>query len=380
MFGSKRGMLVSLVSLLLLGSSAFADGGISIDKGGKKPAPGEPFGRIKVSRVLVMPEASGHSDWVTAIKNAQHSIRMMMFHITDRDVIDALIARANDPIDMRVIVDNKVTGGYKKAFDEMAKAGVKIRPGSSAFSITHGKSMVVDNKSAWITAINMTNTAQTSRDFGIVTPDKSIIVEMNKVFEADWLNADSDGNTTPSLTDNNLAWSPNNSLDQLTKLIDSATDTLDAEVENITSDDIINHFNSAVARGVEVRLIIPECSYGNADNNYQAVAKLKGVKVHVEPDGHSMAQPYMHSKMMVIDTKRVYVGSINYSFNSTLHARELGVIFLDEGTGSTLSSEFQTDWNRSQNPSKNPDCGGSTGSGGSSRKGAANYHALPVAS
>ncbi len=216
--------------------------------------------------------------------------------------------------------------------------------------------MVVDGEKAFITAINMTNTATNTRDFGIVTPDANIITEMNSVFEADWVNAENGKDDTPALSDGNLAWSPNNSLDRLTTLVDSATKTLDIEVENLTSDDIVNAFNRAAARGVNVRLVVPECSLGSPLLNYPAIGKLKGVNVHVEHDGRSIDQPYMHSKMMVADGKRVYVGSINYSYNSLLRARELGVIFLDEKTGDTLDTEFQKDWDRSAVPSDQPDC------------------------
>lgn len=322
---------------------------------------GEAFPRLKVDKLIVMPREQGHDDWINAIKNAQHTLHMTMYHLTDKEVIDALVSRVGDKsLDMRVIVDGKLTGGYKKAFDSIKEAGVNIRASSSFFTITHAKAMVLDGQSVFITAINMTNTARTSRDFGIVTSDENAIAETEKVFEADWQNAQSSGGTTPSLEDPNLAWSPNNSDQQLVKLVDTASQTLDIEVENLGSDDILAAFARAASRGVNVRLIVPECVLGNGLFNYQFFAKLPGVNIHVEPNGNSMEQPYMHSKMMVADGKYIYVGSINYSFNSTMKARELGAIFLDEGTAKTIESEYEIDWNRSHKPDPNPSCGKQT--------------------
>jgi phosphatidylserine/phosphatidylglycerophosphate/cardiolipin synthase-like enzyme len=338
------------------GVSAWADDAY---RGGKGSDAGEPFPRIQIDKLIVMPMASSHSDWVDAIKKARKSIHMEMFHITEKAVIEALVARAHDNIDMRIVVDHQAKGGYKAALDTLTNAGVQVRLGSQAYSITHSKAMIVDGETAWITSINMTNTGTGSRDFGILTPDQKIIAEIDKVFEADWKAAadDSSVDTTPSVNHPNLAWSPTNSTNQLKKLVDSATRTLDIEVENLGADDLINAFNTAASRGVEVRLIIPQCT-GNNPNNYAALKKLNGVKYHVEHDGKSLSQPYLHAKMMVVDGKRNYIGSINFSYNSTQKARELGVIFLDENIGSKLSSEFETDWNRSQVPGDKPDCGG----------------------
>lgn len=326
----------------------------------------EPFGRIHVNKWIEMPDQNGHVDWVDAIKNAKSSIHMMMYHLTDKQVVDALVARKSKkrPIDIKIIVDGKsFSGGYKKAAQPLDDAGIEIKPSSRAFSITHAKSMVIDGETAFITSINLTNTATNSRDYGVITDESAIIDEMEKVFEADWKNADDDGDSTPELTQENLAWSPNNSLDKLVKLIDSSNKSLVAEVESFSSDEIISAFNRAAARNVEVKLIVPECVTGpNGGFNYQYLSRLKGVKVHTQHNGRSVEQPYVHAKMMVADNKRVYVGSINFSYNSTLKARELGLIFLDEEIGQKAVGDHDEDWARSDEPDPSA-CRGSKDNG-----------------
>src|SRR5258708_6060169 len=116
---TKMGMVASLFIGLVLSVGALAE--MDALKGGKKPGSdaNEPFPRIQVDRLIMMPDKAGHIDWINAIKSARTSLHMTMYHITDLQVIDALIARAHDHLDMRIIVDDQITGGYKKAIDTL---------------------------------------------------------------------------------------------------------------------------------------------------------------------------------------------------------------------------------------------------------------------
>lgn len=321
-----------------------------------------PYGHLTVTKLISMPNSRAHTDWINAINAAQSSIHMTMYHMTDKSVINALIQKAqNSSVDIRIIVDGKsLKGGYAKAIQSLTSAGVNVRGSSSAFSLTHSKDMVIDGQEAFIGAVDLTNTWKNMRDFTVVTPDQRAISEVERVFEADWSNAANQTAVTPPVSDPNLVWSPTNSQTKLVDLINSATTSIVAETENFDETHIIAALNQAAARGVNVRLITPECSFGNAQLNYQGFSQLQGVQVHVEHDGDSPAQPYMHSKMMVVDGRVVFVGSQNLSFNSIRKDRELGLIFSNSRTASQLSSAFETDWNRSQAPSANPNCKAST--------------------
>ena len=127
------------------------------------------------------------------------------------------------------------------------------------------------------------------------------------------------GGTTPTLQDPNLAWSPNNSTQQLVKLVDTATQTLESK----------SKISAATTSWRVCACGYPRCERALDRSrvrpwqglfNYQFFSKLPRVQIHVEPNGNSIEQPYMHSKMMVADGKYIYVGSINYSFNSTKSA------------------------------------------------------------
>lgn len=345
---SSRIRFVLLLALTVFATSAFA----------ATSQTQQVFGPIPVDKLIVMPDTRGHIDWVETIENAHDKIHMTMYHLTDNQVLDALINTAKRrSVDIRILVDRENFKGHSmRAIQKLLDAGISVRPATPRFHLTHSKDMVVDNE-AFIGAVNLTNTSTRSRDFAIETSDTNIIREIESVFEADWKNAADKTKVTPKLSDPNLVWSPTDSQSQLVRLIDSAQSTLVAETENFNASAIVDALNRAAARGVHVRLVLPECSYGNPDLNYRGIQNLKQVDVHMEHSGNTVQQPYMHSKMMVVDGQRIYVGSINFSYNSIGYDRELGVIFTDLPTAQRLGQEFETDWNRSQTPKAKPDCG-----------------------
>src|ERR1017187_3113278 len=119
------------------------------------------FGDIAINKLIIMPGNTGHVDWVDAINGAKSSIHMTMYHLTDQTIISALIGRAKDKsVDMRIIVDGKsLTGGYAAAIKTLTDAGVQVVGSSASFSLTHSKDMVIDGNSAFIGAVDLTNTS-----------------------------------------------------------------------------------------------------------------------------------------------------------------------------------------------------------------------------
>jgi phosphatidylserine/phosphatidylglycerophosphate/cardiolipin synthase-like enzyme len=62
------------------------------------------------------------------------------------------------------------------------------------------------------------------------------------------------------------------------------------------------------------------------------------------PAPSTREQPYTHAKMMIIDGTQLFLGSINFSENSTRHARELAIIVSDHAVISAVTTAFEADW------------------------------------
>jgi len=302
--------------------------------------------------LIVTPSADGHRAFITAIEGAKTSIDMTMFHLTDPAIVDALSATAKRGVRIRIILDGKglETKKLARVADELRTAGIDVRGSSAAFSITHEKGMVIDHATAFITAINLTKDAAKTRDFGVITRARGVVDDVAALFETDWTNAANAGHETPALHEASLVVSPVSSRAHLTELIGSAKHELVVTVENLGDGPIDDALAAAAKRGVTVRLIVPMCDKNpNPLFNFRFARTLAtgGVAVRMMPNPETETQPYMHSKMILADGETAYVGSINFSANSTTKARELGVVFVNAAATATIHQAFETDWTRS---------------------------------
>jgi phosphatidylserine/phosphatidylglycerophosphate/cardiolipin synthase-like enzyme len=272
-----------------------------------------------------------------------------MYHLTDRKVVNALLAAGARGVRVRVILDQSslMVSKYLRPYRNLLAGGVEVRKSSARFSLTHAKAMIVDGRRAFIMSLNLSGGAASMRDYGVVTQDPSIAAAVAQVFEADWANAEKGAGDSPDVSDPRLVVSPVNSESRLQGLIDSASRELIAAVENLGDPVIQKALIRAARRGVSVRLIVPMCDLNdNPLRNYPFLDGLKqgGVLARVMPYPATPQHPYMHAKMMVADGQRAYVGSVNYSENSTRQARELGLLFSEPKLIAVLSSTFAEDW------------------------------------
>src|SRR5262249_500007 len=130
---------------------------------------------------------------------------------------------------------------------------------------------------------------------------------------------------------------PSNSRSALVALIDSATKTLDIEVEEF-GDNHTNGIAAAVAaaakRGVTTRLVLATGTFTSAETTAIGPVKTAGAKGAVsggKSGSATASDPYIHAKAITVDCNgttcaRGFLGSENFSANSLGYNRELGVI------------------------------------------------------
>ncbi len=298
-----------------------------------------------------------HQPIISAIQQAQKSLDIVNFHLSDPDVVTALKEAAGRGVTVRLLLDQSILSKSTTGtaiFDELKKSGVLAKKSTSQFSITHQKSLVIDReleekRTAFITTMNLITVPGITRDYGLITQDKEIINEMTIVFEVDWTNADKNTKETPILAEERLLWSPVNSKPKILGLINLAQKNIDIEVENFGDDEVIAALGARISQvpGLKIRTITPGCSAGG-DPLYSRpfLERLKklGVENRVmaaEPDEN---HPFMHAKMMVVDNQIFYLGSENLSFNSLTKARELGILTNNAELAQQLESNFSLDW------------------------------------
>jgi phosphatidylserine/phosphatidylglycerophosphate/cardiolipin synthase-like enzyme len=295
------------------------------------------------------PGSAGQQPVIDAITGAQTSIHMMMFHLTQMPVVNALVAAAGRGVDVQIIADNGNWTSHTSAdvSTALANAGITVTPSSTGFSITHTKAFLIDGTETVIMTLNLTSPYPTTRDYAVVTYDPGVAAEFESVFQADLVNAANNTTNTPPLSDSALLWSPTNSTSKLVKFIEGAQTTLVATSENLGDTAVQNALIAAAGRGVTVRLISPLCDQNvNPLYDIPSLATLTngGVEARAMPAPPSATQPYMHAKMMIADGTKAYIGSMNYSTDSLTKAREVGILFSDAGTIAAFSAVFEQDW------------------------------------
>jgi cardiolipin synthase A/B len=299
--------------------------------------------------VLVTTPEQDHQPLLDAFAEAKTSIYVGIFGISSPKIAEGLSAAQKRGVKVIVICDKYCTNNPKREeiYNKLKTDGVEMYTATSGFSISHWKMFVVDEKKAFVSTMNFIVRTNQMRDLGVFFTNENIIKEIVAVFKSDVENAKNQTANTPPLTNPNLVWSPNNSEDKLVQLIRSARKTVDIWIENMGSTNVHTALKDVAERGVKVRLLTSECGMGMppaaAFKNLQDLAS-SGIKVQVMPFPATADVPYIHAKTINVDDAVLFLGSENFSNNSLLKARELGIIFRDKDIQSRLDALFEKDW------------------------------------
>ena len=125
-----------------------------------------------------------------AINHAASSIRVKMFMFSDPSLMHAIIAAQHRGVKVRIMLNPARRSGVKENDDSRKKltdAGVEVIDSNPAFDLTHEKSMVVDDSTAFIQSLNWeTRNITETRDYAVVTTHKHEVGEVIECFDADW--------------------------------------------------------------------------------------------------------------------------------------------------------------------------------------------------
>ncbi|GAC1374637.1 MAG: hypothetical protein PVS3B1_23280 [Ktedonobacteraceae bacterium] len=299
-------------------------------------------------RVFVEPDA-GDAVIVMAIRNAQRSVLLEMYLLTDTKIIRALEEAAHRNVNVRVMLETHPYGSGTvsptETLDRLKAAGVQAQSTSPNFSLTHEKGMVIDESTAYIMTSNFTLSAlgvskmTQNREYGIIDSNPQDVRTVINIFNADWNHA-----YIQQVDNPDLVVSPLNSRAVFLGLINSAHRTLAVEAEEMQDSEVEQALVNAARHGVRVLTILPAPRDNSGDTNSEGITVIRqgGVQVKEDP------RLYMHAKMMIVDGQKAFVGSENISTASLNRNRELGILVADQTVLSTLGQAFQQDWSDSR--------------------------------
>lgn len=309
-------------------------------------------------KLITTPEED-HKPIYDAFAKAQKTIRIGIFGISSQEMADQIILQAKRGIKITIICDKYCTSSPKRAeiFEQLKAAGVEMITATTGFTITHWKMFVVDDSLAFISTMNFITRSNQMRDIGVFTSDKSVISEVLLVFNQDLINAKNTTAITPLLIQPNLVWSPINSEKKITDLINSADKSIEIWIENMGNSKVHLALQQAALRKVKVRILTSVCGLGMpADAAHKNLKDLiaRGITVKGTPFPANQDIPYIHAKTINVDHETLFLGSENFSPNSLLKARELGIVFNDAQVERKLADLFEKDWNKSVDVPETP--------------------------
>ena len=210
------------------------------------------------------------------------------------------------------------------------------------FDLTHEKSMVVDDESAFIMSFNWEPKDLTvTRDYAVVTTAPHEVAEVVECFDADW-----DRKPFTSSEHSHLIWCVGNGRQRIGKFIDEAKHTLWLQNERYQDPAIIERLVRARERGVKVHVMARPPHKLKKEKLLEGVGGLRilddvGVKVH------KLKGLKLHAKLLLADGVRGIVGSINLAPGSFDSRRECAIEVRDEDVVDRLHEVTQEDWKNS---------------------------------
>src|SRR3954467_6723420 len=293
--------------------------------------------------VVVLPDDSARPI-LEAIRSATSSIRVKMFVFSDPTLVRALIAARRRRVKVQVMLNAARRDGEEEnalARKALLQGDVEVNDASPRFQLTHEKSMVVDEKMAFVASLNWaTKNFTGTRDYAVVTSHKREVGEIVECFEADWNRQRFD----PPREDH-LIWCPGGR-DRITSFIDRARHTLFLQNERYQDTVVIEHLVRANRRGVKVHVMTRAPHTLKFDKLVDGVGGLRilddvGVKIH------TLKQLRLHAKMFLADGVAAIVGSINLAPGSLDDRRELAIEVRDDEVVERLHRVARHDWEHS---------------------------------
>ncbi len=290
--------------------------------------------------LLAMPDA-GSAPIMQAIDGARDSIRLKIYLITQNAVVDALAQAVQRGVDVRVILEEEPFGGGESnalAKQALEAAGVQVRARPGTFVYSHEKSLVVDDRRAYLMTHNLTNSSfNRNREYMAIVEDPAVVAEVAQVFDADWERVE------PDLDSALLVWSPVNSRPRIESLIESAQVSLEVQHTSLLDEHILGLLADAAQRGVRVRVVTPAV-IDPSEWEWEPVTKMHEAGVAIR----FLDDPYVHAKTIIVDGQTAMIGSQNLTANSLENNRELGIVFDDPAAVNRLARTFLVDWNNAE--------------------------------
>ena len=294
--------------------------------------------------LIVLPDDSA-KPILDAIDGATKSLRVKMFIFSDPSLLQAVIAARQRGVKVRIMLNPARRDGESEnevSSKKLKAGGVEVIDSNPEYDVTHEKSMVVDDTTAFVKSLNWeTRNLTETRDYAVVTSHAHEVAEIIECFEADWARKPFRGDEH-----SHMIWCCGNGRERIAQFIDDAKDTIFLQNERYQDAVIVERLVRAARRGVKIHVMARPPHKLKKEKLVEAVGGMRtmedvGIKIH------RLKHLKLHAKMLLADHARAIVGSINLAPGSFDSRRELAIEVRDDDVVERLTKIAHHDWEHS---------------------------------
>jgi cardiolipin synthase len=291
---------------------------------------------------LITEPGPGDRPFVALIDGSRHSVEITMYELDDPRVERALAAAAARDVRVAVLLDHGLYGEGRAlndgAYRYLSAHGVSVSWAPAYFALTHQKAIAIDGRVAAIMTLNLTPVDYAdSRDFAVLDYRAADVSAIAQTFDADMRHR----RIVPGAGSGDLLWSPGAQA-PLDALIARARHSVDVESEEMDDPAVTLELCLAARRGVHVRILMTYQPTLRA-----ALTYLFGCHAQVRTYPANAAL-YIHAKLILVDRRTVFIGSQNFSRQSLLYNRELGIVTANPELAAAAEHTFDGDFAAAQ--------------------------------
>ncbi len=272
---------------------------------------------------LIIEPADGVAPLLSAIKRAKKSVEIAVFRLDRKDVETALTAAAARGVRVTALIAFANRGGernLRRLELRCLAAGITVARTADDLTRYHGKYILIDRRVLFLLSFNFTYLdIDHSRGFGIVTSRRDCLQEAAKLFEADC------ARTPYAPTLDTFVVSPAHSRRVLGTFLRQAKKQLLIYDPKISDREMLGILQARAKAGVEVKVIGQVSGRPPFD-----VRKLAGTR--------------LHTRTIICDRRRAFVGSQSLRAAELDSRREVGLIIRDPKAVKKLIDTFESDW------------------------------------
>ena len=273
--------------------------------------------------LLIQPGA-GSNRLLSGINSATKSIELVIFRFDRRELESALETAVGRGVFVHALIAYTNRGGEKnlrKLEMRLLGAGVTVARSADDLDRYHDKFMIIDRRRLFLQTFNHTHLdINSSRSFGIITEESSLVDEAVRLFEADTTRQPYTAQLDTFLV------SPVNAREKLADFIERAQQQLWIYDPKISDDQMKTLLEERAKAGVDIRIV------GHIGKN------------SVNLMGHQLPNMRLHTRAMIRDRREAFIGSQSLREAELDSRREVGIIIHEPDIVNSLLTTFESDW------------------------------------